>query len=318
MYGSAAAGSAGISLAAETSGTCHIDNAFKLLTSANLEVRELALQALTNITFKRLCRPATPENLSGYLSPETEGDFRARARQLQSVWTEARKASRRLGVSWQVQEHGAIITFGKDTLTPSYRTKAVRTLRSSMARARDHAFQDKPNQGKLVERVTADITSSQFMWSGHYTRFCEWRFVHRARLNLLPLNAARLWAHASDRRCRVCGYSQETLSHVLRHCISHNYAFTSRHNKIVDRVKTATAKKLTVIHENRPVGDTTVRPDLVMPRRGDDHLRRNLSVREPTRVTGISSASKCGEVQGHMGVPLTPLPASQHRGNRCR
>lgn len=43
-------------------------------------------------------------------------------------------------------------------------------------------------------------------------------------------------------------------------------AYTSRHNRIVDRLKTAAEKRFTVTHENRPVGDTNLRPDLVLAR----------------------------------------------------
>ncbi|KAL1475335.1 hypothetical protein MTO96_037351 [Rhipicephalus appendiculatus] len=52
LYGSAAAGAAGIPLAAETSDACRVEHAFKLLTSADLEVRELAFDALIQNCFK--------------------------------------------------------------------------------------------------------------------------------------------------------------------------------------------------------------------------------------------------------------------------
>ncbi|KAL1476202.1 hypothetical protein MTO96_018718 [Rhipicephalus appendiculatus] len=267
LYGSAAAGAAGIPLAAETSDACRVDNAFKLLTSADLEVRELALDALTKIVSKRIHRPADPEELAGYLSGEMDGVFQARATQLQSVWTEARKASRRLNVTWMLYEDGgASITCGEDTLTPKNRRKVIRKLRYGLMRARDRSLHEKPNQGKAMECVAADPSSSHFMRSGKFTRFCDWRFIHRARLNLLPVNGAQPWTTNTDKRCRVCGYAVESLPHVLGHCMRHSVAYTGRHNRIVERVKQAASKKFTVTHENRPVGDTNLRPDLVLAR----------------------------------------------------
>ncbi|KAL1415301.1 hypothetical protein MTO96_029572 [Rhipicephalus appendiculatus] len=76
------------------------------------------------------------------------------------------------------------------------------------------------------------------MRTGAYTTFADWRFVHRARLNLLPLNGARMWG-APDR---------------------------ARHNAIVARLRTAASRDYTVAHENQVVGDTGLRPDLVLVR----------------------------------------------------
>ncbi|KAL1475336.1 hypothetical protein MTO96_037352 [Rhipicephalus appendiculatus] len=129
-----------------------------------------------------------------------------------------------------------------------------------MTRARDRYLQEKPNQGKAMECVAADPSSSHFMRSGKFTRFCDWRFIHRARLNLLPVNGANPWTTIANKCCRVCGYAMETLPHVLGHCMRHSVAYTSRKNKIVDRVKQAASKKFTVTHEKRPVGDINLRP----------------------------------------------------------
>lgn len=54
LYGSTSAGAAGIPVAAETSDACRIDNAFKLLSSTDSEVRDMALDAVTEVTSKRL------------------------------------------------------------------------------------------------------------------------------------------------------------------------------------------------------------------------------------------------------------------------
>ncbi|XP_070385009.1 uncharacterized protein [Dermacentor albipictus] len=93
LYGSSAAGAIGITVAGEVSDICRVDNAFKLLSSADTEVQDLALQALTVVTCRRLRRNAEPGDMDAYLSGATEGDFRATVTQLQSVWTEAHKAS---------------------------------------------------------------------------------------------------------------------------------------------------------------------------------------------------------------------------------
>jgi hypothetical protein len=45
--------------------------------------------------------------------------------------------------------------------------------------------------------------TGHFMANGDFTRFAEWRFIHRARLDSVPLNATRRFRNG-DRRCRRC------------------------------------------------------------------------------------------------------------------
>lgn len=63
LYGSAGAGAAGIPEAADISDACRIDGAFKLLSSPDPEVRDLALQAVSKVTEKRLRRRASGEDV---------------------------------------------------------------------------------------------------------------------------------------------------------------------------------------------------------------------------------------------------------------
>lgn len=289
LYGSTKAGAVGIPIAAETSDACRVDNAFKLLSSTDMEVRDLALQAVTEVVSKRLRRPASTDDIGAYLSGETEGDFRATSTQLSSVWTEARKASRRLGVTWVLEADGAHITCGSINLSPRNRRKVIKTLRTIQTAARDTELQAAPNQGKVMECVAADPASSHFMRVGRYTRFADWRFMHKARLNLLPLNGARPWAQAADQRCRRCGYQQETLPHVLCHCMRQSRALTDRHNAIVNRVKTAAMGRFTITHEDRPVGTSTLRPDLVLAR-GEEAIILDVTVPFENRRSALLEA----------------------------
>ncbi|XP_075723829.1 uncharacterized protein LOC142765909 [Rhipicephalus microplus] len=140
-----------------------------------------------------------------------------------------------------------------------------------------------------MECIAADPSSSHFMRSGKFTRFCDWRFIHRARLNLLPVNGANPWTTSADKRCRVCGYAVETLPHVLGHCMRHSVAYTSRHNKIVERVKQAASKKFTVTHENRAVGTTNLRPNLVLAR-GEEAIIVNVTCPFDNRLKVLEAA----------------------------
>nr|XP_050025004.1 uncharacterized protein LOC126519686 [Dermacentor andersoni] len=304
LYGGSQAGSAGIPLAAELSDICRVDGAFKLLMSTDVEVRERAAGDLEGVVSRRLRRPANTEDMEAYLSGETEGDFRLTSTQVQSVWSMARKASRRLSVAWELLEHGARINCGEASVSARNRHKLVKTIRALLSTERDRALHDKPNQGKAMVCVAADPANYHFMRSGRYTRFTDWRFVHRARLNFLPLNATRLWAPAADKRCRRCGYGEETLPHVLCHCMRQNRAMTERHNTIVARIKKAALGRFTVIAENQVVGTTSLKPDLVLAR-GEEALLLDVCCPFENRLQAFQDARKAKEekyapVQRHL------------------
>ncbi|GIY79281.1 reverse transcriptase domain-containing protein, partial [Caerostris darwini] len=93
--------------------------------------------------------------------------------------------------------------------------------------------------------------------------FADWRFIHRARLNLVPLNGAKPWLQDVDKRCRRCGFQQESLAHVVNHCPSFSHAWQLRHNAIVDCLHKALLNREEVLSANTAVLGTSIRPDLV-------------------------------------------------------
>ena len=125
----------------------------------------------------------------------------------------------------------------------------------------------KPDQGKVFETVANSNVSNHFMHGGNFTRFAEWRFIHRARLGVVPLNGCRRFGADNNKRCRRCGHSNETLPHVLNHCPPHMSAITSRHDAILDRLINATKLKPTESLKKDlcvPGVASNLRPDLTI------------------------------------------------------
>ncbi|XP_075723811.1 uncharacterized protein LOC142765890 [Rhipicephalus microplus] len=267
IYGSSSGGSVGIPVAAKLSDLCHIDSGFKLLTSPDTELRQMALDDAYAIATARLGWEVTRAELEAYVGGSLGDGFRVPATQLRSVWGNARKASRCYNVTVTLDPGGVRLTYGGATITPQHRCRVMRTLREVLATERDRALHDLPNQGKVLACMAADRASSHFMWTGAFTSFADWRFVHRARLNLLPLNGARMWgAPDRDQRHRVCGYLRETLPHVVCHHMPRSALYQARRNAIVDRVRTAASREFTAALKNQAVRDTGLRPDLVLVR----------------------------------------------------
>ncbi|XP_064462361.1 uncharacterized protein LOC135372832 [Ornithodoros turicata] len=261
LYRSRKGGGCGIPIAAEMSNLSRVDNAFKSLTSRDPEVARLAITELQHTVSKRLRRDVNTEDIEAFLNSNTEGDFRGASNPFRSTWTEARKASGRLNITWELSnDAGPAITRARSTITHNARTKLMAKLRANLCKERDAELQQLPNQGKAIEAVAADPASSHFMTTGDYMTFVAWRFIHKARLNQLPLNGVQPWNATADKRCRRCCYASESLPHVLCHCMEKRAAYTERHNKIVQRVKSVARMRYSIISENKPVGDTNLRP----------------------------------------------------------
>ena len=142
----------------------------------------------------------------------------------------------------------------------------VRMLRSALRACYLARLLGKPDQGKAYSCTNLREASNHFLLNGRYTRFCDYRFIHRARLGVVPLNGARRFGNG-DKRCRRCGYVNETLPHVLNHCTVHSAAWQRRHNAVQDRLaRGARLPPGAVLNINRQVPGvrSTLRPDLVV------------------------------------------------------
>ncbi|XP_060879164.1 uncharacterized protein LOC132951368 [Metopolophium dirhodum] len=263
IYGSTRRGCCGIRLLAEDADIAAVDSAFKLVSSPDLRVAEDAAEHVEEVTRRRICKVPTIHEVASYLSGEDEGVFReSRGTGVSSVWSRARNASKRLGVKWSLDGAPAI-THGGAVMGRKQRRAVMRTVRDTLRLGRSDALIAKPDQGRAVECAAAHAASTHFLKEGDFTRFADWRFVHRARLNLVPLNGSSSW-RVGDRRCRRCGYTNESLAHVVDHCMRYTGLYMARHNSVVARIKKAASARFEVLSENQALGDQGLRPDLVL------------------------------------------------------
>ncbi|GBN86748.1 hypothetical protein AVEN_50704-1 [Araneus ventricosus] len=115
--------------------------------------------------------------------------------------------SARQGIRWEFVDKIPKLSFGDLVLKTSHRKKILFSLRDRLKLLRGDSLLAKPDQGKVMEVVAQSGVSSHFITNGDYTRFSEWRFVHKARTNTLPLNGNRPWDRSGNtgwRRCDEC------------------------------------------------------------------------------------------------------------------
>ncbi|KAL1486316.1 hypothetical protein MTO96_031436 [Rhipicephalus appendiculatus] len=128
----------------------------------------MALSDAYSVASARLGWEATRSELEAYLSGSIEDVFQAPASQLRSVWTEARKASPRLQVTWELDPDNVRISCVDVTITPVQRRRVMRSLQEVLAVDRDRALHELPNQSKEMACVVADRASSHFIRTGAY------------------------------------------------------------------------------------------------------------------------------------------------------
>ncbi|KAE9528637.1 hypothetical protein AGLY_012212 [Aphis glycines] len=109
IYGSSRRGCYGIALLAEDADIVAVDSAFKLLTSTDGRVAREAHDHARDSACRRIGRESTPFEVGSYLSGSCEGAFmESRDTGVASVWSRARNASGRLGVTWSTDGPTAI------------------------------------------------------------------------------------------------------------------------------------------------------------------------------------------------------------------
>jgi hypothetical protein len=179
-----------------------------LLTSRDTGTKELAYEDLHTTVQKRITgRPTDQQDSSAYPSGNNEGEFRRNTNALSTTWTHVRKPSTRREVEWTFENTKPSVSFDGKTLHDKHRQKVLSSLRISQKARHMTRLCEMPSQGKTMECVACDPAGSHFFQTGLYTRFAEWRFIHRARLNLLPLiGVRRNNQNNANKCCRRCGY----------------------------------------------------------------------------------------------------------------
>ncbi|KAG5871525.1 hypothetical protein JTB14_028588 [Gonioctena quinquepunctata] len=268
-------GGAGVLPMADLVEVASIVQAYKMLTCPESLLHDTATSQLREVVQRRIGRHPSTMDLARYLSGDLTEEFGRDGGDISSLWSRARNASRRLSkrldVKWLVSDDTLSIQLGRDnapgsfTIAPSTRQHLEWRLKDALRKLYASSLSRKPDQEKTFECFSKNAASNHFLRSGFATRFCDWRFIHRARLDCVPLNATRRFGNG-DKRCRRCQDQNETLPHVLNHCRIHAAAWQRRHNAVQDRLVKAVPQRLGTISINRQVPNTNsnLRPDIVV------------------------------------------------------
>ena len=165
--------------------------AIKMLSSNDPMISNVAKAELwQSVRFAARTDPS-PEFLREFLSGSTQGAFHPDTIRYRthSLWTRARKASRDLKILFNVPDQDPMY-FTIDSGRPVLAKAAYKKLHELVQDRACAKLMSLPDQGKVACALEKDLfgNGSSWTYSGLNIRFKDWRFIHRARLNLVPTN----------------------------------------------------------------------------------------------------------------------------------
>lgn len=247
---------------------------YRLLTCPDSQVQKIAWWSLRKVASRKIGRQASNEDLAEYLNGISEGD----GGDISCIWSRVRRSTKELKkttrIDWwwntTLKELQLLVPKpgGEPDVTrvhPAARRHLCYLLRTAVRAAYLRRLTEKPDQGKVYDVSTRWTTSNHMMRTGTNTRFADWRFLHRARLDCVPLNGSKRF-NETDKRCRRCGHANETLPHVLSCCNKHTVGRQLRHHSIVNRLAKAVPRIAGEVRTDRqvPGTDSSLRPDIVV------------------------------------------------------
>jgi hypothetical protein len=257
-----------------------VTNVVRLLTSPDLYIKNLAWSSLNQHVSKWINRPANKDDLITFLNGDSSGSFcKALCNNKgDTVWNRGRKSCKQLSKTIECnftynENLGLNIKF-KWNKQPCFLDSSNRNLTYKALRQATqywHAtelLKKYTSQGRNMESVTHSPITNKYILNGVNIRVCDWKFIHKAKLNMLQLRGKQ-FIKQEDRKCRRCAYPIESTTHVLNKCAykKHEY-IKKRHDQIQDTI----VKQLQKVHpDNKILVDKVcnnagrqVRPDIII------------------------------------------------------
>ena len=202
-----------------------VAHAFRFLNADDPFVAPVAWSALVEAVSRKIRREPNLEDIARYPPGTVDGDLALPSTLRASFWSRVRapaaRTAKKIGYRcrWDSGRAELSLEFPargvrKVTVPPAAKRQVIARMRAAVSELYMSVVLAKPGQEKVLGSTSRHGASNRLMRSGKYIRFADWRFVHRARLDVLPLNGARRWGSGA-RRCRRCEYASETLPHLV-------------------------------------------------------------------------------------------------------
>ena len=246
-----------------------IAHTVKILSSADPLVHEVALGQIKSVAYRCIHRNPSDDEIDNFLSRSNEGGLNnhASANNSQTLWSCCRISARALHVTISNALTDPSVSVNDHS---SSKAKSVAAyLHRACLEKHSETLKSLPDQGKVARCLQTSQFPSTKNWcyDGTGLRFCDWRFIHRARTNTLPTNDVKSrFSGGHSPTCRKCQSlgDNETLPHIICHCPPNLPSITRRHNSILERLSKAIHRGSFTIDKVVPGAPGNNRPDVVI------------------------------------------------------
>ena len=241
----------------------------KILSSADPLIHQIASGQLKSVVYRCIHRNPSDDEIDNFLSGSNEGGLNnhSSANNSQTLWSCCRISAKALHVSFSNALTDPSVSVND---TSSSKAKSVAAyLHRACLEKHSVILKSLPDQGKVARCLQSSQFPSTNNWSydGTGIRFCDWRFIHRARTNTLPTNDVKSrFSGGHSPTCRKCQNlgDNETLPHIVCHCPPNMPSITRRHNVILERLSKSIHRGSFTVDKVVPGAPGNNRPDLVI------------------------------------------------------
>uniref|UniRef100_A0A914QJ31 Reverse transcriptase domain-containing protein n=1 Tax=Panagrolaimus davidi TaxID=227884 RepID=A0A914QJ31_9BILA len=250
-----------------------LSHAFRLLTSTDQRTQKLAYDSMKEVVQQRSKNDPSMEEISEYYNGSKSSVPPEHVKNdVTSCWIQLRAAIRRLSAKMKIffqpdrnkKKFHLIINNVAAT-----RFNVEAQLRDATRNYFKQRLIAKPGQGRVYNVTAKNPVSNHFYRNVNLTRLNEWNFIHRARLDLVPLNGGTKKWFTKDQSCRKCKYKCESLFHVLNCCDPNYPTMTRRHDAVVHRLVDGFKKRKRksqeiLLDQIIPETSSTLQPDITI------------------------------------------------------
>ena len=268
----------------------------KILSSKDPLVLNISHGQLKSVVYRCFHRNPTDQELDQFLSGFNEGQLNnhSRANNSQTLWSCCRISAKALNI--KVTEALSNPTISANDTTSANAKSVASYLHRLCLEKHANNLKALPDQGKVARCLQTSKFPSTNSWcyDGTGLRFCDWRFIHRARSNTLPTNDVKSrFSNENSPVCRNCHSASdtETLPHIICHCRPNMPAITKRHDSVLQRLTNAIHRGTYTVDKVVPGAPGNNRPDLVIT---DNHKVTIVDVTCPfeNNENALTSAAK--------------------------
>ena len=246
-----------------------IVHTIKILSSQDSGVQNISHGQLKSVVYRCFHRDPTDEEIGMFLSGSHEGDLQNHSsnNNSQTLWSCCRISAKALNMKITGALSEPLVSCNN---VSSAKAKSVASyLHHHCLLKHAETLKSLPDQGKVARCLQTSHfpSTNNCSYEGTGLRFCDCRFIHRARTNTLPTNDVKSrFCVANSPTCRKCHSPSvtETLPHIVCHCLPNMTSITARHNNILKRLSDAVHRGSFAIDQVVPGAPGNNRPDLVI------------------------------------------------------